>query len=469
MIELVVDIIEFLILLMTSIAGAVFLSAFVMEDLRTEGCEQYECKYNPLCLFAFIIEAYYKSVPLYCLNETGKKNIKLAIRWQFVGIVCFSIIYFIIVNPYDRRVFIDFITPILFLAEGFRRYIITLKMIDTGFDNETIDKFTMIHCKKGVIWILIGVSMQISYFFAVNTVINKKELSSLPQNYKLYQMVSLQKKIKIDEYICSFINKEKEMKLRKILQDKKIGDNLFKKRINSIHDINGKYVYAPLMSMVLDYKRENELNKNKEIDIEDLIYKKFLIRRYGWKIFIFSIIIKLFVFFIFSYYFIHRVNIGFTKREIKKLAGKIEKEKLLGFLRWIKRREVIFLIFMIVSSFSLSMNTMEKIGIQDLMAIHHYSKITNKKLSSLLDKIKKLNIKTDEQLSEAIREGKIKISDVLDSTLTVQIEDSRLDKNIKKELLDYYRQNYEKYRYRIVNGYLIDFIHGKYKKINYGG
>ena len=222
----------------------------------------------------------------------------------------------------------------------------------------------------------------------------------------------------------------------------------------NIHNIiNNKYVYYPLTSSFVKIP-ENWKDNMRYIECQS--YKRrFAPLRYYFYL---ACVVLLFGF---LFYLLMNID----NKKITKMIEKVEdepeiKRKMIFEIKKINTRYFVILILILIM-FEFTHN--EVIKIPDYLSITRYSKITDKKLNYLSDKIKKLNIKTDKQLSEAIREGKIRVSDVLDSTLTIQIEDSRLDKSIKKELLDYYRQNYEKYRYRIINGYLIDFIHGKYR------
>ena len=249
------------------------------------------------------------------------------------------------------------------------------------------------------------------------------------------------------------INKGSYEKFKKeVFKNSNINENMLK-QFHGIHLIREKYFYSPLTSVFWDV---GNLKKRILVEYKDIYPRRSFNKRIYYIMNFIEILIIVLV-----YFLILKIDDVYF---MKYLKFNNEEDKL----EW-KRHTIKFKVWLLIGMFVVSFFYVFIDGANtkfaDIVLITHYSKITDKKLSSLSDKIKKLNIKTDEQLSEAIHEGKISVSNVLDSTLTIQIEDSRLDKNIKKELLDYYRDNYEKYRYRIINGYLIDFIHGKYRKI----
>ncbi len=444
----------FVLLIISLIGGFIFFSVFIDGEKKFKDknriCESF---INPLCFIAMVLESV-RGLPVYCLNEKGKRQLKIGTIFMYFFLFSSSLIgvYYDGGKQADYTFFFLLLAFILF-SEGFKRYSVELKMVDVGFEDESIDKFTCLHCKRMVPYLLIlGIIMLIFKFIIVGQFVDVSVLSRVRIDYSP------------DNYY-SLIKKDNKMKLMKIMGVKSERDEKFRERTKSFHKIKGKYVYVPLFSMFMSIDNAKNIYDETNLDWGDIANKLLLKRNYGWRYFILWVLLRVIIFFVVVYFLIFRVNLRFYKREGKKIEDKVGKERVKKFIKEVKILELSLFGLILFTILFINRFQAYDVDIDDLIVITHYSKITDKKLSSLSDKIKKLNIKTDKQLSEAIREGKISVSNVLDSTLTIQIEDSRLDKNIKKELLNYYRQNYEKYRYRIINGYLIDFIHGKYRKI----
>ncbi len=353
------------------------------------------------------------------------------------------------------------------IFEVFRAAFTGLKLCDTGLDKSYMKKITRILSFKIIlINIVVFLIFSVVYPSIHSGGLKFKSIYSdfSTIDFENSRRFIIKKYGEKDERDCSVfdnrvIKKERYDDLIKRISKNKDDIDKIKKYAEGIHEINGKYVYIPLTSVFLNIK---DLKKTFEKLDNDL---KFYDMKRSFKNFFYYFLLLNELFFLgVIYFFVFKVDEKYFEYYLKKKGVEESvRYKVVSILR--NSGLVVFSVLMILAGCVLLFNKTD-VKMADGILINNYSNMSEKKFEEIYDRIKELNIRNDEELSDAIKKGEIYVSSVLDSTLTVQIEDSRLDENIKKELLNYYRQNYEKYRYRIINGYLIDFIHGKYRRIS---